>query len=173
VEDFLFFFRLIDFSPAGCLRHVLDVEDDDVGVSEITDQEWIEGSCLVIHRLLKWDFSGDDTGSEDQGKSEENCRVESRIVVTFYQGKFIYKERVGNTRKCTKCRSCSYVYSVEAWFSKTSCCLFEWKCVDYYIKELSIVLTLQYAGSREVLLIHFKVILVLIKNSSLLGIYKL
>ena len=114
---------LIDFTPAGCLRHVLDVEDDDVGVSEITDQEWIELSSLVIHRFLKWDYSGDDTVSEeDDGKSEENCRVDSRIVVTFYQGKFIYKERVGSTRKCTKCRSCSYVYSVSAWFSKTSSC---------------------------------------------------
>jgi hypothetical protein len=42
--------------------------------------------------------------------------------------------------------------------------------VDRKPKELSIVLTLQYAGSREVLLIPLTVMLVLIKNLSLLSI---
>ena len=41
------------------------------------------------------------------------------------------------------------------------------------LKELSIVLTLTYAGLREVKLIPIKVNLVLIKNLSLLGINKL
>jgi len=115
--------EIIDFSPAGCLRHVFDLEDDEAGVSEITEQEWIEGSSLVFHRFMKWDYSRDDTASdEDVGKREENFGVASRIVVTFYQDKFIYKERVANTRKCSKCGGCSYVYSVDAWFSKISSC---------------------------------------------------
>jgi len=101
---------LIDFVPAGGLRRVFYWEEDDGAVSEITHQQWIEGSSLVSHIFKKL---------EDDGRSEGNFGVDNRVVVTFYQGKFIFKERVAHYRKCTRCRSCSYVYTVEASFSKT------------------------------------------------------
>eukprot|EP00092_Neocalanus_flemingeri_P015310 GFUD01016558.1.p1 GENE.GFUD01016558.1~~GFUD01016558.1.p1 ORF type:complete len:230 (-),score=55.57 GFUD01016558.1:169-858(-) len=39
---------LCSFNLAGCLRHVSD---------KITSQEWIEGSTLVAHDFLEWDYS--------------------------------------------------------------------------------------------------------------------
>ena len=118
--------ELVEFSPAGCLRHVFSC-----GSGEITDQDWIEGNQLVSHQFGEWDYSDDETVVEDiEGKemtkddSEDNgivkvkFGVETRVVVTFYQDKFLYKERVVNTRKCSKCDNCSYEYKANALFAK-------------------------------------------------------
>ena len=45
--------------------------------------------------------------------------VDSRIVMTFYQGKFLYTERAVNIMMCSTFKDCSYVYSVKAWFFTT------------------------------------------------------
>ena len=127
---------LADFSLGGCQRHVSGAEDDNV--LEITDQEWIEGSSLVSHRFSEWDYSGEETESDidigdkrnignyefmknNESKVEfikDKFGVDFRVAVTFDQDMFLYRERVVNTRKCTKCKNCSYVYSAKAWFTK-------------------------------------------------------
>ena len=129
---------LADFSIGGCLRHVFDADGGDL--LEITDQEWIEGCSLVSHRFSEWDYSeedDDDSENENGDKKEivnnefvmnnesevdfikNKFGVDFRIAVTFSQDMFLYRERVVNTRKCTKCKNCSYIYSAKAWFIKT------------------------------------------------------
>ena len=128
---------LADFSIGGCLRHVFDADGCDL--LEITDQEWIEGSSLVSHSFSEWDYSeddDDDSENENGDKKEivnnefvmnnesevdfikNKFGVDFRIAVTFSQDMFLYRERVVNTRKCTKCKNCSYIYCAKAWFIK-------------------------------------------------------
>ena len=59
---------------------------------------------------------GIDTGNVETRKK---FGVDSRIVMTFYQGKFLYTERAVNIMMCSTFKDCSYVYSVKAWFFTT------------------------------------------------------
>jgi len=121
--------EIVEFSPAGCLKHVFRCGGD--GIAEITDQDWIEGSKLVSHQFHQEEYSDDEADGEDdedkkmnrddseeEGLDKVKFGIESRFVVTFYQDKFLYKERVVNTRKCTRCEECSYEYKIKAIFAK-------------------------------------------------------
>merc|ERR1712096_278349 len=108
---------LHSFCPAGCLRHVYIDKDED----KITQQNWIEGNNLVTHEFMEW-VDSRETDSEDY--DEENAQddsddivkekfgVESRVAISFYNDKFVYKQRSLKTEKC-------FEYKIEASFAKT------------------------------------------------------
>ena len=98
----------IDYNPVGCLRHVdiVDTKDGDGGMGKITEQEWIEGSSLVNHMFMERDYLEDNIEGKENvkeimnngnGLDTKKFGVDSRIVVTFYQGKFLYRERVSTS----------------------------------------------------------------------------
>ena len=121
---------LLSFCPAGGLRRSFRDEDEDI----ITEQDWIEENNFVSHGFTEWSNSEepdcedfDDVDEEDQDDSDEikgdsnveKLGVESRVVITFYKDRFVYKEKAVNTRKCSNCKSnCSYEYKIEACFVK-------------------------------------------------------
>jgi len=121
--------RLLTFCPAGCLRHVDKSEDGD----KMTEQDWIEGNNLVTHGFIEWGRSEetdnedaddndegmdqDDTDDKKGDSDEEKFGVESKVVITFYEDRFVYREGAVNTKKCCK-KNCSYEYKIEASFTK-------------------------------------------------------
>ena len=63
------------------------------------------------------DLDQDNIDGKKGDSDKEKFGVESKVVITFHEDRFVYRERAVNTRKCCK-KNCSYEYKIEALFSK-------------------------------------------------------